>query len=162
MLKILCVICFGVSLMISSAYAAEKVKLGNLEIEDPYTRATVSAQKVGGGFVGIENKGPVDKLIAASSSAAKEVQLHSMSMEGNVMKMREVKSIDVPANGEVKLQPGGLHLMFIGLNKQLKAGESVPVKLKFEKAGEIEVQFHVKDVRPAHGEPGHDHSKDHQ
>ena len=151
MLKILNVICLGFSLAFGVVYAGDEVKLGNLKIEDAYTRATVPAQKMGGGFVQIENKGGTDKLIGVSSSVAKEMQLHSMSMEGNIMKMREVKSIDVPANGEVKLQPGGLHLMFIGLNKQLKAGESVPVKLKFEKAGEIEIQFHVKDPGASHG-----------
>lgn len=67
-----------------------------------------------------------------------------MSMDGNVMKMRQVQSIDVPAKGSVELQPGGLHLMFIDLKGQLKSGDQVPVKLKFEKAGEVEVKFHVK------------------
>jgi hypothetical protein len=76
------------------------------------------------------------------------------------MKMREVKAIDIPANGTVELKPGGLHLMFIDLKSQLKPGLSVPVKLKFEKAGEVEVKFKVGGF-PAHGEPGHDHSKHH-
>lgn len=149
-------------MMTVSAYASHEVKLGNLMIEDPYARPTVSAQKVGGAFLHIENKGAADKLIGASSTISKEVQLHMMSMEGNIMRMREVKAIDIPANGSVKLQPGGLHLMLIDLKAQLKEGDQIPVKLKFEKAGEIEVQFHVKDVRPAHGEPGHNHEKDHQ
>jgi copper(I)-binding protein len=113
-----------------------------------------------GGFLKIENKGGADKLLSASSPASKTMELHTMTMEGNVMKMREVKAIDIPANGTVELKPGGLHLMFIDLKSQLKPGLSVPVKLKFEKAGEVEVKFKVGGF-PAHGEPGHDHSKHH-
>lgn len=146
----------------ASAYADQEIKFGKLKIEDPYARATVPAQKAGGAFVKIKNTGAADKLIAVSSPVAKEMQLHTMSMEGNVMKMREVKAIDIPANGTVELQPGGFHLMLIDLKSQLKAGDQIPVKLKFEKAGELEVKFQVKDMRPAHGQPGHDHSKDHQ
>lgn len=162
MLKLFKLLTACIFLTSVSAHANHDVKVGSIKIEDPYTRATVAGQKVGGAFLKIENKGAADKLVAASSPVAKEVQLHSMSMEGNVMKMRELKVIDVPANSEVKLQPGGLHIMLIDIKAPLKKGDTVPVKLKFEKAGEVEVKFHVKDERPAHGEPGHDHSKDHQ
>ena len=159
-MKKICAIFLSVFMMAASAEHA--VQLGNLKIKDPYARATVPAQKAGGGFVKIENAGAADKLIGASSSVAKEMQLHTMSMDGNVMKMRELKAIDVPANGEVKLAPGGLHLMLIDIKSPLKKGDMVPVKLKFEKAGEVEVKFHVKDERPNHGEAGHDHAQDHK
>lgn len=153
----------ALSLGISAfAWADHEVKVGSLKIDNPYTRMTVAGQKVGGAFMKVENKGAADKLIGASSTVAKEVQLHTMSMDGNVMKMRELKVIDVPANGEVKLAPGGLHLMLIDIKAPLKKGDTVPVKLKFEKAGEVEVKFHVKDERPGHGEAGHDHAKDHK
>ena len=149
------------SLIVSaSAWADHEVKVGSLKIDNPYTRITVAGQKVGGAFMKVENKGAADKLIGATSTVAKEVQLHTMSMDGNVMKMRELKAIDVPANGEVKLAPGGLHLMLIDIKSPLKKGDMVPVKLKFEKAGEVEVKFHVKDERPGHGEAGHDHAQD--
>jgi copper(I)-binding protein len=146
--------------MTSVAFASNEVKVGNLKIENPQARATVPAQKMSGGFLKIENKGGADKLLSASSPASKTMELHTMTMEGNVMKMREVKAIDIPANGTVELKPGGLHLMFIDLKSQLKPGLSVPVKLKFEKAGEVEVKFKVGGY-PAHGEPAHDHSKHH-
>ena len=161
-MKKIYVIFLSLVMVMASVYASDEVKLGNLKLEDAYARATVPAQKVGGAFLSIENKGAADKLIGASSAVAKEVQLHTMSMEGNVMRMREVKVIEIPANGAIKLQPGGFHLMLIDLKGQLKAGDQIPVKLKFEKAGEVEVKFHVKDMRPAHGEPGHNHEKDHQ
>ena len=138
----------------------DEVKLGSLKIEDAKARATVPAQKMSGGFMKIENKGGADKLLAASSSVSKTMELHTMSMEGNVMKMREIKAIEIPANGKVELKSGGLHLMFIDLKEQLKPGSTIKVKLKFEKAGEVEVPFKVMG-HPAHGEPGHDHSKHH-
>ena len=153
-------------LMVATAFLAgsvmadDDIKLGGLKIEDAKARATVPAQKMSGGFMKIENKGGADKLLAASSSVSKTMELHTMSMEGNVMKMREIKAIEIPANGKVELKSGGLHLMFIDLKEQLKPGSTIKVKLKFEKAGEVEVPFKVMG-HPAHGEPGYDHSKHH-
>ena len=78
------------------------------------------------------------------------VEIHEMAMDGNVMKMRQVKDIAVPAGGAVELKPGGLHLMFMNIKAPLAAGETVPVKLKFAKAGEVEVKMPVN----AMGNPG--------
>ena len=130
-------------------------RIGQLKIENPYARATVAGQKAAGGFMKIENKGAADQLIAASSPVAGEMQLHTMAMDGNVMKMREVKAIEVPANGSVDLKPGGLHLMFMDIKSPLKAGESVPVKLKFQKAGEIEIKVPVRDMGAGSGHMKH-------
>lgn len=124
----------------------QEYRVGQLKIENPYTRSTAPGQKVAGGFMKIENKGVADQLISASSPVANEMQLHTMAMDGNVMKMREVKTIDVPANGSVELKPGGLHLMFMDIKAPLKAGDSVPVKLKFQKAGEVEIKVPVRDI----------------
>ena len=133
------------------AQAVSKTVTTNaIKIEDAYTRATVPGQQVAGGFMKIENKGAADQLISASSPVAGEVQLHEMAMDGNVMKMRQVKDISVPAGGAVELKPGGLHLMFMNIKAPLTAGESVPVKLKFAKAGEVEVKMPVN----AMGNPG--------
>ena len=128
---------------LSTAVSAQTAKVGNLQIENAYTRATAPGQQVAGGFMKIENRGAADQLISASSPAAGEVQLHEMAMEGNVMKMRQLKDIPVPAGGAVELKPGGLHLMFMNIKTPLAAGETVPVKLKFAKAGEVEVKFPV-------------------
>jgi len=122
---------------------AQNAKVGPLQIENAYTRATVPGQMVAGGFMKVENRGVVDLLVSASSPAAGEVQLHEMAMEGNVMKMRQVKDIPVPAGGSVELKPGGMHLMFMNIKAPLVAGDTIPVKLKFAKAGEVEVKFPV-------------------
>ena len=131
------------SVLFNSGVFAQNAKIGSLQIDNAYTRATAPGQQVAGGFMKIENKGAADQLISASSPAAGEVQLHEMAMEGNVMKMRQLKDIPVPAGGAVELKPGGLHLMFMNIKTPLAAGETVPVKLKFAKAGEVEVKFPV-------------------
>jgi copper(I)-binding protein len=127
----------------SSSLLAQNALVGPIKVENAYTRATMPGQQVAGGFIKIENKGTADQLVSASSPAAGEVQLHEMSMEGSVMKMRQVKDITVPAGGSVELKPGGLHLMFMNIKAPLTAGESIPVKLKFAKAGEVEVKMPV-------------------
>ena len=133
----------AVGLGISGLANAQNAKVGSVQIENAYTRATVSGQQAAGGFMKIENKGAADQLISASSPVAGEVQLHEMAMDGNVMKMRQVKDIAVPAGGAVELKPGGMHLMFMNIKAPLTAGETVPVKLKFAKAGEVEVKMPV-------------------
>lgn len=130
-------------------------RIGQIKIENPYARATVPGQKTAVGFMKIENKGASDQLIAASSPLAGEMQLHTMIMDGNVMKMREVKTIEAPANGSVELKPGGLHLMFIDMKSPLKVGEAVPVKLKFQKAGEVEIKMPVREVGSGAGQMKH-------
>lgn len=142
LLKVLLVSVFGLGLV--GVTQAQNAKAGTVQIENAYTRSTVPGQMAAGGFMKIENKGSgADQLISASSPVAGEVQLHEMAMDGNVMKMRQVKDIAVPAGGAVELKPGGLHLMFINLKAPLAAGGTVPLKLKFAKAGEVEVQLPV-------------------
>ena len=136
--------CIYAAVLVSSQVSAQTVKVDAVSVSDAYTRATVPGQQVAGGFLKIENKGNTpDQLVSASSPVAGEVQLHEMAMEGNVMKMRQVKDIAVPANGAVELKPGGYHLMFLNLKGPFVAGETVPVKLKFAKAGDVEVKFPV-------------------
>ena len=84
-----------------------------------------------------------DRLLSASSPAAAKVELHVHINDNGVMKMREVRGYDVPARGSFELKPGGAHLMFIDIKRPFKEGEKLPVKLKFEKAGEISTEFHV-------------------
>ncbi|MBT8529480.1 copper chaperone PCu(A)C [Polynucleobacter paneuropaeus] len=148
--KLLLTICTAAGMaLVGSAWAqnvSKTVTTNAIKIEDAYTRATVPGQQVAGGFMKIENKGAADQLVSASSPVAGEVQLHEMAMDGNVMKMRQVKDIPLPAGGAVELKPGGLHLMFINIKAPLTAGETVPVKLKFAKAGEVEVKLPVNAV----------------
>ena len=144
-----------VALSFSFSVQAQEAKVGSIKVEQAYTRSTVPGQMAAGGFMKIENKGTADQLVSASSPVAGEVQLHEMAMEGNVMKMRQVKDIAVPAGGSVELKPGGLHLMFMNIKAPLTAGESVPVKLKFAKAGEVEVKMPVNAMGQSGGAMKH-------
>lgn len=130
---------------------AQETKLKDLLIDNPYARATVASQRAGGAYVTIENKGKnADKLIGASSPVAKSVEIHTMTMDGNVMRMREVGQIEIPASGRVEMKPGdGFHLMLMGLQQTLKAGDSFPMTLVFEKAGKTEVKVKVQEKKDA-------------
>ncbi len=122
---------------------------------DAWARPTVQGQNNGGGYLRIDNgKGAADRLLGASAEVATSVELHSMTMEGDVMRMRKLDAIDVPAGGTVELKPGGLHLMLMGLKAPLAAGASFPITLKFEKAGEVKAQA---KVAPCAADKGHDH-----
>lgn len=136
----------------SLAAHAHDFKLGAITIGHPYARATAAGQPAGGGFLKLDNGGAADRLLSASADVSKLVELHVMKMEGDVMQMRQVDAIDLPAGKTVELKPGGLHIMFIGLKAPLKKGESFPLKLRFEKAGEVTVQVNVE----AAGAAAHD------
>ena len=148
--KIIVIMFSAIGVVFASSVMAQNASVGSIKIENAYTRATAPGQQVAGGFLKIENKGAADQLVSASSPVAGEVQLHEMAMEGNVMKMRQVKDIAVPANGSVELKPGGMHLMFMNIKAPLAAGETVPVKLKFAKAGEVEVKVPVNAMGGQH------------
>lgn len=126
----------------------ETVTLGDLELTAGFTKAMLPGQPVGGGFVTIINKGSADdRLVSASSPRAGEVQLHEMTMQGDVMKMRQLPDgIPVPAGKTVELTPGGLHMMFFKVTEPFQAGQTVQVTLTFEKAGKVDV---VLPVGPA-------------
>lgn len=130
-------------LLFAALFAASAAH-AQITIEKPWLRATAPGAKVGGGYLTIRNPGAAaDRLVGASSPAAARVELHVHIKEGDVMKMREVRAFDVPAQGSFELKPGGAHLMFLEIKRPFKEGESVPVKLKFEKAGEVSAEFHV-------------------
>ena len=120
---------------------------GELEIEKPWARATTPGAAIGGGYLVIRNKGAAaDRLVGVSSPASARVEIHEMTMEKDVMRMREVKGVDVPAKKSVELKPGGYHLMLIELKAPLKPGEKVPVTLRFEKAGEVKAELAVAAI----------------
>jgi len=130
---------FAAALLLVAAPAFAQVA-----IDKPWARATAPGAKVAAGYMVVHNKSAVaDRLVSASSPAAARVETHVHIHEGGVMKMREVPGYDVPAGGAFELKPGGAHLMFMDIRRPFKEGEKVPVKLKFEKAGEVDAEFHV-------------------
>ena len=131
------------ALALASFAHAHEFKLGEIKIGHPYARATVAGQ-TGGAFLKLDNAGADDKLLSAQTELASRTELHSMAMEGDVMRMRQVDGVPLPAGKTVELKPGGFHLMFVGLKSPLKDGDKFPMTLKFEKAGEVEVTVNVE------------------
>lgn len=128
----------------TNAFAQAAVK-----IESAWARPTVQGQAAGGGFLRIVGGAASDKLVSASADIAGRVELHSMKMEGDIMRMRQVEAIEVLAGKTVDLAPGGLHLMFMDLKAALKTGASFPLTLRFDKAGEVKVDVKVQLAAPA-------------
>lgn len=128
----------------AGAAVAADARAAAIRVDGPWARPTVTGQLGGGGFVRIENRASVDdRLLSAHSPAAERVELHAMSMEGDVMRMRQLDGIDLPAGRVVDLKPGGLHLMFTGLKAPLREGTSLPLTLRFARAGELTVEMKV-------------------
>jgi copper(I)-binding protein len=135
-------------------------------IEKPFSRATPGGAKIGAGYMTITNKSATaDRLVSASSPAAGKVEIHEMSMQDNVMKMRELPNgLLIDGGKTVSLAPGGYHLMLLGLKTPLRKGDKVSVTLNFEKAGKVDVTLDVEGFgaqqpggmsMPPKGEPMH-------
>jgi copper(I)-binding protein len=115
-----------------------------IEIENPWSRATTPGAKIAAGYMVIRNKSPApDRLVGASSPLAARVETHVTMKDGEIMRMRQVKGYDVPANGSFELKPGGAHLMLVDIKRPFKEGDRIPAILRFAKAGEIKVEFQV-------------------
>ncbi|MCC7068648.1 MAG: copper chaperone PCu(A)C [Burkholderiales bacterium] len=134
---------------------AQPAKAGPISVSHVWARAVPAPVRNSAAYLVIENQGAADRLLSASAAVAKETQLHTMVMDGGVMKMREVKGVDVPANGRAELKPGGDHVMLLGLSDGLKEGSRFPLRLKFEKAGELTVEVMVEKADAAKAPAGH-------
>lgn len=130
----------------------------DLAMSGAFLRASPKVTNAGAGFVTITNNGQAaDRLIGAEAGVSKVVELHTHIREGDVMRMRPVESITVPAGGKAELKPGGDHVMFINLHQPLKEGDKVPVTLIFEKAGRRVVEMPVTGPGAMAPAPAHTH-----
>lgn len=137
--------------------SAAQHRAGAVTIEDPWVATTNPGAVVAGGYATLHNHGAqADRLVSAESPRAARVELHEMSMEGGIMRMRQVRGIDIPAGGEATLRPGGLHIMFFDIDAPFEEGQRVPVTLHFERAGELRIEF-VARPRPSPGAHAHEH-----
>ncbi len=134
--------------LVGASARADEVKAGDLVISQAWSRATPNGAKIGAGYFTIENKGTVaDKLVGVAGEVSDKIELHEMSMNNGVMKMRPVDGGLVIEPGKtVKLGPNGYHLMIMDLKKPLKQGGKVPVTLEFEKAGKVAVTLDVQGI----------------
>ncbi len=151
----------ALSLCAATTAWADSYKAGQIQVDDPWVRATAPGQPNGAGYLKIQNAGQAaDRLLSVKSDAAGRVEVHTIVNENGVARMRAVDGgAEVPAGGEVKFAPGGYHVMFMKMKGAFKEGADVPATLTFEKAGDVAVTFKVQPLsyHPG-GSGGHDMS----
>ncbi|OXR48415.1 hypothetical protein PuT2_13380 [Pusillimonas sp. T2] len=138
-----------------SVVQAHGYKAGAIEIDHPWSRATVEAVPTGAVYLTLRNSGgTADRLVGVSTPVAKKAELHTHIKDGELVRMRQINAIELAASSSVTLESGGLHIMLIGLKHALIKGKSFPLTLVFEEAGPVVVQVDVQgitDLSPAHG-----------
>lgn len=134
-------------LFAASDASAHDYALRALKIDHPFARATPPGARTGGVFVTVENTGTQpDRLLSASTPVAGIAELHEMSVDAGVMRMRGVAAMEVKAGETLQLKPGGFHVMLSELKQPLKVGDKFPMTLKFQNAGTVEVSVWVEDM----------------
>jgi len=165
MTKLVVLAAGALSLLAAGAVSAHEYKTGDLLIGHPWARPTAEGAKLGAAYLSIENKGKeADKLVSAESPAAEKSELHETREVNGVMTMRPVEGgIEVKSGAVIELKPGGYHIMLVGLKKQLREGESVPLTVTLAKAGPVNVEIKVEKTGPASAQatPARDHDMSH-
>lgn len=149
---------FGTSILLAGISAAHEYVAGPLKIVHPWSRATPPGATVGAGYMKIINQGATPiRFLGGSTSAAQRVEIHTMIVDGGVMRMRPVTGgLVVPAGGQVALKPGGAHLMLIGLKKPLVEEDMVPLTLMFDGGVTVDVDLYIESMgAPSSGHEGH-------
>ena len=134
------------SLLAATPLAAHEYEVGPLKIDHPIALETPKAARAGGGYMTITNRGDTDDRLLEVRAEFPQVMIHRSTVDDQgIARMEHIMALDIPAGETVALEPGGLHIMFMGLNGDpLEAGETFLATLVFEKAGEIEVVFEVE------------------
>ena len=130
-----------------------------VEVAHGWARASAGPARAGAAYVTVHKGGAAaDRLTGAESPVARKAMLHSHAMDGQIMRMRHVEEIDVPAGKEIVFRPGGYHIMLMGLKSPLKEGETFPLTLVFEKAGKKTLEIAVRGIAAMGPGASHDHS----
>ncbi len=140
------------AVQLSAAYAqAADYTIGSIHITQPWARATPKGAASGAGYMTVTNTGTApDRLTCVASDAAAQCQIHTMTMEGGVMKMRPVEGgLEIKPGETVTLRPSGLHVMFVDLKHTLEPGNKVEATLTFEKAGTVKVEYPIVAIGAA-------------
>ena len=138
-------------LCLATAVLAHNHEKGEIQVRHPWSRATPPGAKVAAGYLEIRNNGSrPDRLLSASTPVAKRVEMHVTEHAGEVAKMRQLRAFEIPGRERLELRPGGAHLMLVDIVQPLKKGERFPMTLRFERAGELEVEFEVQEMGSRH------------
>lgn len=149
---------FAAAFVVACAALASDYIQGQLHVMQPWSRPLPPVSTNGAAYLSVMNVGDTaDKLVSVSTPAAERAELHTHIMDGGVMKMRQVDSVDIPAGAKTVLEPGGLHIMLFGLKQPLVEGKSYPLTLGFEHAGEIQVDVMIMQPESDGSRMQHDH-----
>ena len=135
-------------LAMPAAALAHSFTKGDIVVSHPWARATPDGATAGAGYVKITNNGKAaDRLTGGALEGADAIEIHDMTMDGTVMKMRQLKDgLEIAPGATIEIKPGGMHLMFTGLKKPNAAGPDRKATLTFEKAGAIDVEFRIEPI----------------
>ncbi len=142
---------FGVMLVVAFALtacasSAQDKSNGGIKVTDAWARPSPSVDSPSALYMTLQNNSSVDdKLMSVQSDVAKTIELHETTNSGGMMQMSPIANVPVPANGKAELKPGGMHVMLMGLTRELKAGDKINFTLFFDKAGQVPVTVEVKD-----------------
>jgi len=154
------------SLMLAAPVLAgdnETTKVGDIMIHESWARASIGNAPNSAAYMMVMTQGDVgDKLISAETPIAERAELHDHILDGDVAKMQKVDAIAINPGEPAALQPGGMHVMLMGVKDKLKEGDVVPLTLTFENAGEVTLEIPIKGLkgRADHGQgdaEGHEH-----
>jgi copper(I)-binding protein len=138
--------CMGTNAM------ANDYKVGSIEISSPWSRATPKGAQTAIGYMTIKNNGTTpDRLVGGSIDVADRFQLHAMTMEDGIAKMRELSDIEIKPGQSVEFKPGGDHVMFVNLKRPLSKGDHLSGTLVFERAGKVNVEYSVESLGAQRG-----------
>jgi copper(I)-binding protein len=137
-----------IAALAAPATLAADYKAGAIVISNPWARATPSGATAGAGYFTVTNSGTTpDRLVAATSEAASNADIHEMTMANGVMQMRPLQGgLELKPGETVQLKPGGQHVMMTGLKQPLKQGDHIKGTLTFEKAGKVDIEYDVKAI----------------
>lgn len=138
--------CIGAGVFMGGALRAAMPAPASVQVLNAWSRATAPGASVGVAYFEIVNSGAADALIGMESPVAERAEMHSTSMNGAVMQMRPVASVQVPAGARILFEPGGLHAMLIDLKQPLQQGQRFALTLLFERAGRIRVEVLVRGI----------------
>jgi copper(I)-binding protein len=142
----------AIAYLIAQPAMAAEYKVGPLLIGDPWSRATPKGTQTAIGYMIIKNNGIVsDRLVGGSIEIADSFQLHAMTMENGIAKMRELNGIEIKPGEVIEFKPGGSHLMFVNLKHPLSKGERINGTLVFERAGIVQIQYSVEGIGAQQG-----------
>lgn len=133
------------SFIVGATLLAAAPAWSQVAVDQPWVRATVAAQKITGAFMTL-TAARDSRLVGVSTPVAGVVEVHEMKMEDDLMRMRQVTALELPAGKPVALVPGGYHLMLFQLKRQLKDGDKVPLTLEIEDGAKVRSTIKVEAV----------------